>query len=119
MADHPQISIMCESCTKIFRVKPERLRRANKTRFCSLDCRKYSNAPARFWRHVEKRGPDDCWPWTGAGRGRGILFDGEYFHAHSVAFRLTYGRWPKDGRQSCANRNCANPAHVIDVAEAA
>ena len=118
MADNAQISIRCERCSKTFSVKPSRLKNGV-PRFCSMGCRLFANDPSRFWAHVDKRGPDECWPWRGAGRWRGVLFDGEYFHAHSVAFRLTHGRWPEDGRQSCANRNCANPAHVIDVAEAA
>jgi hypothetical protein len=118
MADNAQISITCERCSKTFSVKPSRLKNGV-SRFFSMDCCLFANDPSRFWAHVDKRGPDECWPWRGAGRWRGVLFDGEYFHAHSVAFRLTHGRWPEDGRQSCANRNCANPAHVIDVAEAA
>ena len=118
MADNAQISITCERCSKTFSVKPSRLKNGV-PRFCSMGCRLFANDPSCFWAHVDKRGPDECWPWRGAGRWRGVLFDGEYFHAHSVAFRLTRGRWPEDGRQSCANRNCANPAHVIDVAEAA
>ena len=109
------IGVTCESCARTFHVKPERLKRASKPRFCSIACRKHSNAPVRFWEVVEKRDPNDCWPLHAShARGRGILFDGEYFHAHSIAFRLTHGRWPEDGGQSCGNRRCANPAHVID-----
>jgi hypothetical protein len=108
------ISVTCESCANIFHVKPARMR-AHKPRFCSMDCRKHSNDPARFWEIVEKRDPDDCWPLRAShAQRRGVLFDGEYFHAHSVAFRLTHSRWPEGGRQSCGNRRCANPAHVID-----
>jgi hypothetical protein len=93
---------------------------ASKPRFCSRACGKHSNAPARFCALVDKRGPDECWPLRAShARHRGVLFDGKYFHAHSVAFRLTYGRWPEDGRQSCGNRRCANPAHVIDKRPAA
>jgi hypothetical protein len=54
--------------------------RAHKPRFCSMDCRKHSNAPARFWEIVEKRDPDDCWPLRAShAQRRGVLFDGGTF----------------------------------------
>ena len=103
MADNAQISITCERCGKTFSVKPSRLK-TGVPRFCSMGCRLFANDPSRFWAHVDKRGPDECWPWRGAGRWRGVLFDGEYFHAHSVAFppdaRPLARRWSAELRQS-------------------
>lgn len=43
----------------------------------------------RFWRYVDRRGPDECWDWTGATR------DG-------------YGRVWADGRMATAHRVAAN-----------
>jgi hypothetical protein len=59
------VPVTCESCINTFHVKPYRMRVGYKPRFWSVNCRQHSNDPARFWKQVEKRGPDDCWPWRG------------------------------------------------------
>jgi hypothetical protein len=90
--------------------------------------------PARFWRHVDRGGFDECWPWTGApipAKGCAHLFYGAFSvyagelegvvkrgnqRAHRVAFYLTYGRWPVPyGLHGCDNGLCCNaenPEHV-------
>lgn len=71
----------------------------------------------RLWSKVDKRGPDDCWPFTGAtARGYGRIGVGyEVENAHRVALRLTDGPPPGGGMQArhlCGNRLCCNPAHL-------
>lgn len=72
----------------------------------------------RFWKHVDKRGPDDCWEWTGArlpkGYGQfqlGLLYG--TIRTHVFCFRLLKG--PTNGLcvcHSCDNPPCCNPAHL-------
>src|SRR5262245_26563437 len=74
---------------------------------------------ARFWGYVEKRGPDECWPWTAALRPQ--PFDYGVFHdehetlwrAHRYAFFLTHGFVPKVVRHTCDNPPCCNHAHLV------
>jgi HNH endonuclease len=114
------MSVACERCGTSFHVKPSRMRRYN-TRFCSRACRAVSNDPAHFWARIDIRGPDECWPWkagkrmSAEGRNYGVaFFEGRHEQAHRVAFRLTHGYWPSNGRHSCDNPPCCNPAHILD-----
>jgi hypothetical protein len=73
---------------------------------------------ALFWSRVDKRGPDECWPWLGAPNNRhgygGFWFDGKSELAHRLAYRLTFGQIT-DGfwiLHSCDNPPCCNPAHL-------
>ncbi len=76
------------------------------------------NTPESFWRRVDRRGPDECWPWkiaTKNGYGRFSLNCVE-FYSHRYAYALTYGP-PPEGREthvmhSCNNKRCCNPAHL-------
>jgi hypothetical protein len=73
----------------------------------------------RFWEKVDRRGPNDCWPWTAAsdrsGRGTIRLTEPRRYveKAPRVAIFLTSGKWP-DGYacHSCDNPACCNPAHL-------
>lgn len=75
----------------------------------------------RFWAKVDRRGPDECWPWKAGktARGYGSFFiAGKAENAQRVAFYLTHGYWPVMGRHTCDNPPCCNPAHVIDGSHA-
>jgi hypothetical protein len=74
----------------------------------------------RFWSRVDRRGDDQCWPWTGAvSNGYGFFWlrigelgleQGRFQTAHRVAFRLTHDHWPMPlGLHGCDNRLCCNP----------
>ena len=71
----------------------------------------------RFWAKVDKRGPDECWKWTGALNSH----SSPMFCVHgrvSTAARFSYERFvgpiPVGRRlyKTCANTQCVNPAHL-------
>lgn len=77
----------------------------------------------RFWAKVDRRGPDECWPWTGAinrarggygtfGRGPREAGTG---YAHRVAWELVNGPAPPGQLvcHRCDNPPCCNPAHLF------
>jgi hypothetical protein len=85
----------------------------------------------RFWLHVDVRGPDECWPWTGAlnkyGYGIFQLAKGKSIKAHRFALMIDVGELPtdtsvdhtchnrdrrcNDGDQ-CQHRRCTNRRHL-------
>jgi len=70
---------------------------------------------ARFWSKVDKRGPDDCWEWTGRVNPKKYgLFDcaGSYFLTHRVAYVVTNGDTKLRVLHDCNNPPCCNPAHL-------
>ena len=72
----------------------------------------------RFWAKVDKRGPDECWPWTGAPtpKGYGVIRDqGRYVRAHRLAWELANGPIPDDLLvcHRCDNPPCCNPADLF------
>lgn len=75
----------------------------------------------RFWDKVDKRGPDDCWPWLGARsrQGYGYLNTGGRKHlvtkkSHRIAWELRYGDIPTGMHvlHSCDLPECCNVAHL-------
>lgn len=75
----------------------------------------------RFWARVDRRGPDECWPWTGFIGPNGYtqamaLGRRGTTAAHRVAFQLAHGvalARHQHVRQTCANPVCCNPAHLV------
>lgn len=72
---------------------------------------------SRFWSKVDKRGPDDCWPWAAARLPRGyghFSLNGRAVGAHRVAYELSTGSIPSGlfVLHSCDNPPCCNPAHL-------
>lgn len=68
----------------------------------------------RFWRKVDRRGPNECWPWLGAvGRGGYGIF--QRSTAQRFAFEDANGPIPDgaDVRQTCLTRLCCNPGHLV------
>jgi hypothetical protein len=84
----------------------------------------------RFVAKVDRRGPDECWPWTSTldGDGYGVISVGRgssNVRAHRLAYFLAVG--PTEltldhrchtrdlscpGGPTCPHRRCANPAHL-------
>jgi hypothetical protein len=72
-----------------------------------------------FWMLVDRRGRDDCWPFTGYINedGYGAFYiDGRMVGAHELALTFTTGerRLPHlDTCHSCTgSRSCCNPRHL-------
>ena len=74
----------------------------------------------RFWRRVQKAGPDDCWPWMGSrgGHGHGVFWfsaERKRESSHAVALELSSGVRRPPGMHCCHhcdNPPCCNPAHL-------
>lgn len=74
----------------------------------------------RFWSKVDRRGPDECWPWLAyrqpTGYGQFTVRKGEFATASRVALALTVDRPLVLGEvacHSCDNPPCCNPAHLF------
>lgn len=91
----------------------------------------------RFWSKVDRRGPDECWPWMGnlhdAGYGMLWRTNTTRYRAHRVAYELLVGPIPAGldidhtchnrdaaclGGRTCLHRRCVNPAHLEPVSNA-
>lgn len=80
---------------------------------------------AAFWAKVDKRGPAECWVWTGAQAGSrvayGVFTDrGRRIGAHRWSHEQYVGPIP-DGYEvehRCHNGLCVNPAHLRAVTHA-
>jgi hypothetical protein len=83
----------------------------------------------RLWAKIEKRGPDECWPWTAATNASPNARGGPYGKlgdqhpsrktvlAHRVVYAEAVGPIP-DGFQVdhlCGFSLCCNPAHLEAV----
>lgn len=70
----------------------------------------------QFWSKVDKRGPDDCWPWLASTRSQGhgqIKWRGRVRSAMAVALELAGKRQPKGtyALHHCNYPPCVNPKH--------
>lgn len=70
----------------------------------------------RFRDQVDRRGPDECWPWTGTrNHGYGVMmFRRVMYRANRLAVLIDRGPIPPGfmACHTCDNRPCCNPAHL-------
>lgn len=117
-------SKVCAGCGgTFFQNKEKGYCNFHKAKFCGWDCYQASKkftperAVAAFWAKVDKRGPEDCWDWTGAKRwdGYGRL---HYLRKQTTANRVSYelANGPiAPGltiMHTCDRPSCCNPAHL-------
>jgi hypothetical protein len=78
----------------------------------------YDTLAEAFWSRVDKRGPDECWPWVGPLDANGygcFTLDGEPLLAHRVSFVIHYRRDPLPlARHTCHWTRCVNPRHLLE-----
>jgi hypothetical protein len=77
---------------------------------------------ARFWAKVDRRGPNECWPWLAKSRANGgygqFGYRSKCFKAHRFAKAVSMGLdpllLPSEWKilHSCDNPPCCNPAHL-------
>ena len=77
------------------------------------------NLEERFWRKVDKHGPNGCWIWracTVKGYGQ-FWLGGRNVPAHRLSYELCVGNIPEGLTidHLCRNRNCQNPLHLEPV----
>jgi hypothetical protein len=117
----PAAEKICQHCREPFR----RNKRAGISRyagrlFCSRDCWRSHVAmlrEVRFWDHIQKRKPNECWPWRGRVSNSGYgaaYFNGRATSAARIALHLSGAFMPagKFVLHSCDNKLCCNPAHL-------
>lgn len=95
-----------------------------KKKFCNIACMaaSYRGTEADFWAKVDRRGPDECWPWKAAtfkkkgkqmGYGR-HAGSGPYTYAHRCAWIFAHGEISAGQivMHACDNVLCCNPRHL-------
>ena len=117
-------SCVCSVCGREFdRGYAINATRASKPQFCSKICfdvelvrRTAKRFGARLWSRIDRRGPDECWPWTGrrGAHGYGMLdIDHRPHVASRVVYKLVTGDEPQHVCHKCDNPPCCNPAHLF------
>ena len=81
---------------------------------------KIRSCAERFWRHVKKGRPDECWLWQGATAGKGygtmaVDHTGKMDGAHRVSWMIHRGPIPEGMCicHKCDVAACVNPAHLF------
>ena len=81
--------------------------------------------PDLFWKYVDVRGLDECWPWVGS-RPRGAAYgmwwgDGGRIQSHRAAYIRWFGSIPEgmhvdhSRALGCQGYDCNNPHHLEAV----
>lgn len=76
-------------------------------------------AEQRFWQKVDKRQPDECWPWMASMLRNGY---GQFDHTTAHRFAMMASGFDVGSDEVvdhlCRNRACVNPAHLEIVPQA-
>lgn len=120
----PPVERVCEWCGVTFITTNGRIRQGA-GRFHSRDCwRAWLNGrwtpeqlADRFWARVDRRNPDECWPWLGGRIGAdgygSCYWDRKTVLTHRLAYFLGHGEWPQpQANHRCNNPRCCNPTHI-------
>lgn len=72
----------------------------------------------RFWKKVDRRSNDECWPWLAALDSHGygqVGFKRTTLRSHRVAFHLFFGPFALELSccHKCDNPKCCNPFHLF------
>lgn len=125
LATYATVSVaLCHHCGNFFLAVPSDVARGN-ARFCRRGCYnafKSASMEERFWRGIDKRGPDECWPWKRAtASGYGVLplpgHAAGYVEIHRFSYELHISPIPEGQivRHRCPRgplKTCGNPAHL-------
>jgi len=69
----------------------------------------------RFWSHVKKGTPHECWEWVSGlnSGGYGFFWDGDSaILAHKYVYESIHGLTNSRIYHTCTNRKCCNPNHL-------
>lgn len=113
-----KFTVVCPDCHKERAVN--RIEGTGRCRSCASILKSVQRAAMpveRFWSHVDKRGPDECWEWLRSTNKRGygkVTIGGKDYRAHRLAYEYAIGPIPTGLHvcHSCDNPPCCNPAHL-------
>lgn len=117
MAEIKRITKVCPQCGNNFSTNARPSKQAT---YCSFVCRRLylvGTPEEQFWNKVDKRGPDECWPWLGqlTEKWYGVFtVNGKQVRAHRFSLELVNGKLPEGmfALHTCDYAPCCNPAHL-------